>query len=234
MKKIIFIILSVVIVFNLPVHATKRYGTNFCNQPDFDCITVKKGQTWEKLFPDPYQRQVVRRLNRMNTRLWAGLVIAVPKNLSTVDLMNLSPFPRNIQAPGEKLIVVDPNSLAFGAYDPDGYLVHWGPISGGQIFCGDVGKKCRTVSGKYRVYHKDGAQCESKIFPIGRGGAPMPYCMYFHGGFALHGSQEVPGYHASHGCVRIFQEDAQWLNEKFVDLPSDGQVGTQVIINSYM
>jgi lipoprotein-anchoring transpeptidase ErfK/SrfK len=40
--------------------------------------------------------------------------------------------------------------------------------------------------------------------------------MYFHNGFALHGSYEVPGYNASHGCVRIFVNDAKWLNQDFV------------------
>jgi len=33
--------------------------------------------------------------------------------------------------------------------------------------------------------------------------------MFFHGGFALHGSPSVPGYNASHGCVRLFDDDAE-------------------------
>ena len=44
----------------------------------------------------------------------------------------------------------------------------------------------------------------------------MPYCMFFHGGYALHGSNFVPDYNASHGCVRMSPDDAQWLNEDFV------------------
>ncbi|HRE32879.1 MAG TPA: L,D-transpeptidase, partial [Candidatus Berkiella sp.] len=63
-------------------------------------------------------------------------------------------------------------------------------------------------------------------YPVGKGGAPMPYCMFFHGGYALHGSNSVPSYNASHGCVRMAPEDAQWLNEDFV------QEGvTQVVIH---
>ena len=55
----------------------------------------------------------------------------------------------------------------------------------------------------------------------------MPYCMFFKGGFAMHGSSGVPGYNASHGCVRLFVDDAQWLNQDFAD------IGTQVIILPY-
>jgi lipoprotein-anchoring transpeptidase ErfK/SrfK len=55
--------------------------------------------------------------------------------------------------------------------------------------------------------------------------------MFFHGGYAFHGSNEIPGYNASHGCVRIFSEDARWLNQEFIDLPEEG--GTKVIIQEY-
>lgn len=46
----------------------------------------------------------------------------------------------------------------------------------------------------------------------------MPYCVFFNRGIALHGSPEVPGYHASHGCVRLFVQDAEWLNESFIEI----------------
>ena len=59
----------------------------------------------------------------------------------------------------------------------------------------------------------------------------MPYCMFFKGGFAIHGSNILPGHHASHGCVRITPQDAKWLNEEFIDMPGSG--GTKVIILPY-
>lgn len=34
------------------------------------------------------------------------------------------------------------------------------------------------------------------------------------------GSPDVPGRNASHGCIRLFPEDAQWMNEEFVE-PGD-------------
>ena len=78
---------------------------------------------------------------------------------------------------------------------------------------------CKTVAGVFNIFQKKGEQCYSRSFPVDHGGgAPMPYCMFFLDGFALHGSKQVPGYNASHGCVRMYQDDAQWLNKKFVDV----------------
>ena len=215
----------------LPAFAGKRYGENFCHDPEFKCMKVKRGQSWHRLFPNEYERQVVKRLNRMNVRLRPGMLIAVPRNLSETDLLDISPFPKSTDGTGKKMVVVDPSVLAWGAYDAYGNLVHWGPISGGKGYCSDVKRRCRTVIGKFRFYHKRGSECKSSKFPVGRGGAPMPYCMFFHGGYALHASSTVPGYHASHGCVRIFKEDAKWLNEDFIKLGRKD--GTMVIVNPY-
>jgi lipoprotein-anchoring transpeptidase ErfK/SrfK len=43
--------------------------------------------------------------------------------------------------------------------------------------------------------------------------APMPYSMFFHGGFAIHGTNSVGrlGRPASHGCVRLSQRNAAAL-----------------------
>jgi len=86
----------------------------------------------------------------------------------------------------------------------------------------------------FRVYNKEDHKCVSDIFPIGKGGAKMPWCMFFYKGFALHGSDDIPGYRASHGCVRMFIRDAEWLNKNFVDISTDAnqQRGTLVIVRS--
>ncbi|MGI9016469.1 MAG: L,D-transpeptidase family protein, partial [Euzebya sp.] len=38
--------------------------------------------------------------------------------------------------------------------------------------------------------------------------------MYFHGGWAIHGSNSVPAYPASHGCIRVTRADAKWLFDR--------------------
>ncbi|MFA1386802.1 L,D-transpeptidase [Legionella pneumophila] len=230
MKKILLttFMMSMVTVLN----AGHFYGTALCAYPQYECIKVTGGQNWEKLFPDPVQRDIVQRVNRTYNYLWSGREIAVPKNLANINIFDVSPFPLKIQSENEKQIIVDQEKLAWGAYDAQGNLVWWGPISSGSDKCSDSNKVCRTLTGIFRVFSKENVRCTSDVFPIGRGGAKMPYCMYFHKGFALHGSDDIPGVRASHGCVRMFIQDAKWLNENFVELSSERNnfMGTKVIV----
>ncbi|WP_051635558.1 L,D-transpeptidase [Legionella wadsworthii] len=212
-----------------------RFGETLCRSPDYFCMKVKNGETWEKLFPNPEERDMVRRINRMNVALRSGMMIAVPKNIERLTIYDVSPFPRYIESAGEKTIYVSQKKLAWAAYDQDGELLWWGPVSSGIGKCNVVGG-CNTPSGSFRIVRKQDIDCISTVFPRrsdgNDGGALMPYCMHFYMGYALHGSYEVPGYRASHGCIRMFIEDARWLNEEFIDLPGDGIKGTRVIIDS--
>lgn len=205
------------------------YRHTLCDQEGITCMQVQEGEDWYSLFPDDRERDVVMRLNRMNVRLRPGMFIAVPDNLNNVDRMDISPFSYQIDAPGRRLVIVDPKRLAWGAYDSNGQLINWGPASGGQGYCPDVHRVCHTPSGSYSIYHKRGYECKSTKFPVGVGGAPMPYCMFFKGGYALHGSPYVPGYNASHGCIRLFTDDARWLNQDFVG----GAGATKVVVYHY-
>lgn len=121
-------------------------------------------------------------------------------------------------ATGIDLIDVDLSNLTWNAFDSNGQNVRSGRVSGGKDYCPDIDRNCETVIGTFTIYRAGTEDCKSTIFPIGRGGAPMPYCMFFHGGYALHGSNSVPDYNASHGCVRMSPEDARWLNEEFVQV----------------
>ncbi|MDQ2994470.1 MAG: L,D-transpeptidase [Pseudomonadota bacterium] len=211
---------------------TPPYGVGLCDDPDYQCIKVKRGQSWQKLFPDENERAIVQRVNRSDTYLWAGKKIAVPKNLSETTLFDISPFALKIPSENEKLIIIDQDKLAWAAYDPEGTLVNWGPMSSGQDFCSDEQRACRSITGIYRVFEKKDKDCYSTIFPIEKGGSPMPYCMYYYKGSAMHGSHEVVGHRASHGCIRMFVDDARWLNQEFVE-PTDketGLLGTKVVI----
>jgi hypothetical protein len=210
--------------------AKRNYGRKLCSTPGYHCIQVKAGDTWPILFPNENKRDVVMRLNRTNMVLKRGMVLAVPDNLAFLDHMSISPMPERIEPQGQNLLIIDLGVQAFGAYSQDGFLMHWGPISGGQNWCSDVGRPCRTVRGHFFVYTKGGSQCVSSKYPIGVGGAPMPFCMFFYKGYAMHASF-LPGYHASHGCVRLFYEDAKWLNKNFIRM---GRKGTKVIIQSFL
>lgn len=226
-KSIIVSILSIsyLSILSLPAYANRYYGSYLCGYPGFKCVNVLRGQTWERLFPNYRDREIVKRLNRTNMPLQYRSWIVVPTNLHEVNNLQLSPFPLQYETNGKKLLLVSLSKQAFGAYDSNGELIHWGPISGGKDYCPDIGGSCSTATGHFKVYRKQGPDCISTKFPIDtEGGAPMPYCMHYNGGFAIHGST-LPGYHASHGCIRVFTDDAQWLNEHFTN------IGTPVIVS---
>lgn len=203
-------------IFSIMANASP-FGAKLCKNNDtFSCYKVKRGDSWSTLFPDEEQRDLVTRINRTNNKIYAGMIIAIPKNLKDADKLDYAPFSQQIESSGNKIIIVSLDKLAFGAYGENGNLEYWGPISGGKGYCPDIGRACHTKRGHFEIYRKMGAGCVSTKFPVGRGGAPMPYCMFFNGGFALHGSYDIPGYNASHGCVRLFVRDAKWLNQEFV------------------
>lgn len=127
---------------------------------------------------------------------------------------------QHISAPGAKTIAIDLSKRTWAAYTPSGELLKWGRVSGGKNYCADLKRGCRTPAGTFTVYTKQGAGCKSRKFPLGKGGAKMPYCMFFTGGYAMHGSNSVPNYNASHGCVRMAPSDAKWLNQEFVNVGS--------------
>ena len=201
------------------------YGRELCNYQGFKCVKIRRGDTWDKKFPNFRDRELVKRLNRMNMPLYTRGWIVVPKDLESIDHMDVAPFAlHTANFKGKRTIYVDLSLQAFGAYNESGDLVHWGPVSGGKAWCKDIDAPCETVTGNFRIVRKDTEECKSGVFPVDTdGGAPMPYCMHFYKGFAFHAST-LPGYHASHGCVRMFFDDAKWLNHKFT------KIGTQVVV----
>jgi len=147
-----------------------------------------------------------------------------PYNRETYE----SRMPSHIST-SEKTVVVDPRVHSWGAYDSSGNLVKGGMASAGSNWCPDLHRACHTATGSFRVNSLGSPQCKSSLFPMPRGGAPMPHCMFFHKNQAIHGSHdaEVVDGNVSHGCVRLHVGEAEWLRYDFVN------VGTKVIVRSY-
>jgi hypothetical protein len=220
-------------------------------------VTKEITETWENLFIDPSQRNLAQRLNRQNTRLKTGSIIVLPpeEDWSYLDYSpfprSICPYdyeeqickipelelPANITLPVSdetcymgKTLIFDPELLAFAAYDDFGNLVHWGPASGGKTYCPDVKRACATPPGQYKMAYKVGPNYRSKTYPLGCHGqkcAAIPYAIFFNDGAAFHASSNLPGRNDSHGCVRLFYDDAKWLNQEFVDKD------TTIIIKPY-
>lgn len=152
---------------------------------------------------------------RVNSQAWRAFTTAKQQKYDFEHRLENSPFPKTIS--GGDIVKVDLGKLAWAAYDSNGNLVKWGSASGGQKYCADIGKACTTVTGTFTFYSKKGPDHKSNQFPVGKGGAPMPYCMHFNGGYALHGGN-VPDFNASHGCIRVPVREAKWLNQNFVNV----------------
>lgn len=137
-----------------------------------------------------------------------------------------SSFPASRSPTGTKVFLFESNRLKWGIYDQKGKLVRTGHGVAGKAYCPDVKRGCKTPFGTYRIYNKVGPNFRSTRYPLPNGGAPMPWGMFFHKGYAIHGSNNVPNKHASHGCIRVSNADARWLNQ---NLP----IGTTVIVRPY-
>lgn len=146
-----------------------------------------------------------------------------------------APMPEFIHTNGEKTILIDPNAHAWGAYSAKGKLIRWGIATAGSEWCADINKPCWTKTGSFRIYSMGGSDCISTKYPIPDGGAEMPYCMYFNGSEAIHGSSNVQFENISHGCVRVHISDARWLRYEFAEAPSAVNLykGTRVIVKPY-
>jgi lipoprotein-anchoring transpeptidase ErfK/SrfK len=140
-----------------------------------------------------------------------------------------SRLPSNVNTNGQRMVLVDPTVHAWGAYDNKGSLVKAGIATAGGNWCPDIGRPCRTNTGTFRINSLGDGQCISHIYPRPHGGGLMPYCMYFSGGEALHGSPDntLVEDNISHGCVRLRIADAEWLRYNFVS------VGTKVVVKPY-
>ncbi|MCX7114599.1 MAG: L,D-transpeptidase [Gammaproteobacteria bacterium] len=136
-------------------------------------------------------------------------------------------FGSTVQLASNGTFVFNPRTHQYYAINPNGTVVKQGRASGGRSYCPDIRRSCRTPSGVYHVMSKGGSSCRSSRYPVGHGGAPMPYCMFFSKYYAVHGSYDVPNYNASHGCIRVRPSEAYWLNRNFI------RVGTKVVVKPY-
>ena len=121
-----------------------------------------------------------------------------------VDLDRQVVFMVNLERPGQVVIM---NTSTGGGYS---YTTKDG--STGYAF---------TPEGDFSVYRTyDGVE----VAPLGTLYRPM----YFYGGWAVHGSPSVPAYPASHGCVRLANDDMDWLWDR---APSDLAVTVRATMN---
>jgi len=138
----------------------------------------------------------VNRVDSTHVRLGDSLIVP-----SSNDLLALSPFPAVLDAVRDtsKLLLVSRRVQAFGVYQL-GRLIHWGPVSTGR-------KEMPTPVGLYHTNWKD----KHRLSTVDSTWVLLWYLnLHNFQGVSLH-QFELPGRAASHSCVRLLEEDAQWL-----------------------
>jgi hypothetical protein len=149
------------------------------------------------------QLAVLEKLNRADVAHLQRLrEVVVPESWSGDELSySVLPtvYPSSERWP--KFVVIHVPGQVFGAYE-FGRLVRWGPISSGR-------RDSPTVAGRLTLNWRSKGRA-STIDPDWF----MRWYFNFDNreGLAMH-SYSLPGYPASHGCIRLLERDAQWLFE---------------------
>jgi lipoprotein-anchoring transpeptidase ErfK/SrfK len=119
-----------------------------------------------------------------------------------------SSISRSAVASGHLLITIDISEQSMVVQDDDGVIYNW------DVSTGRPGHA--TPKGIFRPIRMNEIWYSSKYE-----NAPMPWSIFFHGGYAIHGTTDVKhlGHVASHGCVRLDPRNAKMLYDLV------GQVG---------
>lgn len=180
------------------------------NKALFHLKKVKNGDTLWRMFGARWK--TVAKINRISPELIKeGMTLKVPFDWKMAE--RNAPVPRTFPIFEKKLIFVDLVKQTFGAYK-NGSLIKWGPVSSSakRAECGLAHEKkrtCVTPTGNFHVLEKDRDHVSSR-YPPPHGGALMEYAIRFHGNYWIHAG-ELPGYPDSYGCIRVLDDDAQWL-----------------------
>ena len=151
---------------------------------------------------EPSQIEILEMLNRADRAHLPKLdALVVPVDWLTP--LAYAPFPQRYdwRADAGKVLVIHQPGQAFAAYE-SGVLVRWGPVSTGR-------EKLPTPSGLLHLNWRSRGR-HSTVDPDWY----MPWYFNIHNerGISIH-QYALPGYPASHACVRMLERDAQWLFE---------------------
>ena len=156
------------------------------------------------VFNEKYSKDeqfVILALNRLDQKnKWRADTLAIPEKIES-DIMPYTPFPVRLDS------LQDVKKIAFFSYDihayglyENGNLVKWGPSS--------LGKKATpTKKGlMFTNWKKEVAISTSNSEWKLR----WNFNIHNTAGIGWH-QYDLPGFHASHSCLRLLEEDAKWM-----------------------
>lgn len=147
------------------------------------------------------QRSIILKINRLdNKNLHRADTLMIPK-VFEANFLAYSPFPMRVALLGDvrKVVMFSYPVQAFAVYE-FGTLVKWGPTSMGK-------KSAQTKQGLMFTNWKKELSISSVSDEW-----KLPYNVNIHNSLGIGWHQyDLPGYPASHSCLRLQKDDAQWL-----------------------
>jgi len=147
------------------------------------------------------QLTLLEKLNRTDLKHLARLRNIVVPSVWIGSELDYSPFPARYSSAERipKVLVVDIPGQAFGGYEY-GKLIRWGPVSTGR-------KNRPTLSGLFHLNWRSPGRHST----VNREWYMRWYFNFYNKqGASLH-QYDLPGYPASHECIRLLEADARWL-----------------------
>jgi lipoprotein-anchoring transpeptidase ErfK/SrfK len=147
------------------------------------------------------QQKVIYALNRIDPRrVRVGENLVIPDTLFD-DIFNYAPFPKNLKLLSDipKTVLISQRVQGIALYE-NGELIKWGPVSSGK-------KSTPTPNG----LHYGNYKAREKVSTVDEGWI-LPFYFNFMNleGVGVH-QYLLPGYPASHACVRLNLTEAEFL-----------------------
>lgn len=160
-----------------------------------------KDSAAELSIDDSMHRQILCMLNRVDVNYLNKVDTLIVPDTFVNDLFSYSPFPVRYKTlkPVNKMILYSQAIQAFAAYE-NGKLVKWGPISTGK----------KTTPTPSRLYFTNWRAKETVSTVDDEWIMQWYFNLGNKEGVSMH-LYEMPGYPASHACVRLLKPDAVWF-----------------------
>lgn len=181
----------------------------------------KKKDSAMSVFLEKYSKEeqyTILALNRLDQKnRWRADTLIIPDKLDE-DFLAYSPFPKQIKTLSEvkKMVFFSYAIHAFAAYE-NGVLKKWGPSS--------LGKENTPTNKGLTFTNWKSEMATSTVDPSWKLG--WNFNIYNYDGIGWH-QYDLPGYHASHSCLRLLEEDAKWLYQ-FADQWVLDETGNKVL-----
>lgn len=154
----------------------------------------------DKYFNDS-QLKIILAINRIDfAKLYGAEILAIPDTF-LYNLKYYSPYPDSLQVLDSinKIILISYPAQAIGMYEK-GKLIRWMPTSMGK-------KSTPTPTG---LFHANWKSKQTKSTDDSSWVLKWYFNLDNFRGVSLH-QYELPGHPASHACMRLYEEDAEWL-----------------------